>query len=408
MVDRAKESHGSMLQELSANENDGLPLNRRRRWRLWIIVVAVGLSWAVVPVAYVLLGKGKVRISLNYPDAQAEISVDGRRVAVSGPEDAFVLPMGRHELSVRAEGFQPAAGEVRVQRREVTMVHVDLKPTGRVEPSSGPGGDPQAASSSRRPPRRIVNPADGSILVLVPSGTFLAGAWANGFEYWWEKSLFPVNLSACYLGLTEVTNAQYKRFVDATGHRPPDQADTGRAVWQGKSFPPELADHPVVCVSWDDAQAYCRWAGLRLPTELEWEKGARGLDGWWYPWGNQWDEERCCHSVRQRTRGPSSVWAYPGGRSLWGLYNTSGNVFEWCADWFDPDAYEKYRLGRLAPPATGSRRVMRGSAWDFDWHITFSCATRFDCDSKLRHPDTGFRVAKSAAAAESEAPGQTR
>jgi len=123
-------------------------------------------------------------------------------------------------------------------------------------------------------PPVVENAKDGSLMVLIPAGKFLAGG-AGSDE---GGGVFEVELAAFYLAVHPVTNGQYGRFVKATGHRVPDNK-----VWQeeGKSW------HPVTNVSWDDARAYCVWAGLRLPGELEWEKGARWVDGRKYPWGNE-------------------------------------------------------------------------------------------------------------------------
>lgn len=128
----------------------------------------------------------------------------------------------------------------------------------------------------------IENPKDGTLLALIPEGEFLAGG--SGSDEGGGKP-FPVRLPAYYLALHPVTNAQYKRY---------------KPEWTRDD------DHPAVRVSWDDAQAYAKWAGLRLPSELEWEKGARGRDGREYPWGKEWDAGKCRNSNNRGSGG--DVW----------------------------------------------------------------------------------------------------
>jgi formylglycine-generating enzyme required for sulfatase activity len=229
----------------------------------------------------------------------------------------------------------------------------------------------------------VENETDGSLLLLVPGGKFLAGGKGND-EGGGEP--FPVELPPYYLAMHAVTNAQYARFLS---QRRPGDADlqkwilldsdcfvrksgNGYESYGGKD------DHPAVQVSWYGAEAYCQWAGVRLPSELEWEKGSRGVDGREYPWGQEWDASKCRNDTNKGSERTCGVWSYAEGCSYWGHYQMSGNVWEWCADVYDGQAYARYKRGDLTPPSGGASasRVLRGGSWRSDCPDSFRCAYR--------------------------------
>jgi len=237
--------------------------------------------------------------------------------------------------------------------------------------------------------RLVVNDRDGSVLVYVPPGEFEMGDGEDS-----DCPKHRVWLDGYYIGIYAVSNAQYKRFVDDTGHRAPDKGDWGTAVWQGRSFPAAKADHPVVCVSWDDAQAYAKWAGLSLPTEAQWEKAARGPRNWKYPWGDAWDGERCRHGGNRGLETTCAVYGYPRGVSGYGCYNMSGNVWEWCEDWYDSGYYTKGPSRNPRGPEGGSHRVYRGGGWSgVASHCRASFRDRIVPGNRI--DDRGFRLVRS-------------
>lgn len=153
-------------------------------------------------------------------------------------------------------------------------------------------------------------------MTLVPEGKFIMGDPTKGSG----KEMF---LDAFYIDIFEVTNGDYKRFVEATGHKEPKD-------WIIYGYKEDKKDYPVVYVSFEDALEYCKWVGKRLPTEEEWEKAARGTDGRIYPWGNKFRKDKANTSLSGIV-GTTNVHLYRKGVSPYGIYNMAGNVWEWTS-----------------------------------------------------------------------------
>ncbi len=212
-------------------------------------------------------------------------------------------------------------------------------------------------------------------MVYVPPGDFVMGA-DDGDAYDDEKPRHTHPMPKGYfIGRHETTVAQFRRFVEATGYRTDAEKQGSAYVWTGSEWKdtpgkswrdPSFAqgdDHPVVCVSWNDAKAFCEWAGLRLPSEAEWEKAARGTDGRKYPWGNEGADKDRLNFSDSGLQKTAAVGSYPRGASPYGAQDMAGNVWEWCEDWYDSGAYARYARGEVTPPGAGSRRVFRGGSW---------------------------------------------
>jgi len=193
---------------------------------------------------------------------------------------------------------------------------------------------------------------DGMVMVYVPAGKFEMGS-EEGEEN--EKPQHTVYLDAYYIDQTEVSNAQYMACVKAGACVQP--ADT--AYYNSDAF----ADHPIVNVSWYNADDYCEWAGRQLPTEAQWEKAARGTDGRTYPWGEGFD----CSFANffGCTDYQTSSVGYYGkkGASPYGAYDMAGNVWELVADWYDRDYYRNSPSSNPTGPSNGTYRVVRGGSY---------------------------------------------
>ena len=152
----------------------------------------------------------------------------------------------------------------------------------------------------------------------------------------------------------------------------------------------------MVNVSWYNAAAYSRWARVRLPTEAQWEKAARGTDGRKFPWGNEWDKSKCANSMGQSLSSTKPVGSYASGASPYGVMDMAGNVWEWCADWYDANFYAKAPTRNPKGPSTGAFRVLRGGSWCRDLELNFRAAYRLIIDPAFRLNYFGFRCASGS------------
>jgi formylglycine-generating enzyme required for sulfatase activity len=270
-------------------------------------------------------------------------------------------------------------------------------PSAPVPVSATPGG--AAAGSTRTDEHGIVQ-------VWVPAGTFTMGTdgasvepptWATA-EAAAERPAHEVALSAGYwIDRTEVTNAAYAAFVAAGGY-------TTRAFWsedgwtwlerQDKASLPQSCgdtapDHPRVCITWFEAQAYAAWRGGTLPTEAQWEYAARGPASSVYPWGNAWDPSKA--NVVDSTA-LTTVGTYPAGASWVGALDLSGNAMEWVADWYSTTYYGQLVRDDPTGPVSGTRKVEKGGWWGAVPYVARAAYRHFEDPPTYRDHHIGVRI----------------
>lgn len=251
----------------------------------------------------------------------------------------------------------------------------------------------------------------------IPASQFMMGSEDGDDD---ERPAHRVFVDEFNLAAHPVTNREYARFLRATGHRPPGVhelpllvtaggRDRERAfrqlaapyVWRDGEPPAGRLDHPVTLVRFDDALAYCAWLAsvterpIRLPTEAEWEKAARGgFAGMRYPWGDQLDPARANYLPDPSLRamhGTKPARSYPP--NPYGLYDMAGNVWQWVADWYRPDYYRASPPGNPRGPASGRLRIVRGGSWVSADPRLLTCSHRHKVPDDTYSYSIGFRVA---------------
>jgi len=241
----------------------------------------------------------------------------------------------------------------------------------------------------------IIWPEDGKEMVFIAGGTFIMGSNNGDLSHQPEHR---VEVADFYIDRWPITNIEYKKFVDATGHPVPNYhvswCDTEEYNWDPdtRTYPEGKDDHPVVLVTWDDAMAYAAWTGKRLLTEAEWERAARGLNGRRYPWGNEFDAACCnCLEAGLNETSPVGYFSQNGGDTPEGVVDMVGNVWEWTNTLYRPYPYQPDD-GRESRQAAGFR-VLRGASFRNDANVVH-CLSRLDGDFRFFN-NVGFRCAVS-------------
>lgn len=243
----------------------------------------------------------------------------------------------------------------------------------------------------------LLQPAIEQKLVHIPAGYYIMGSpgrpAAEGRGDADEGPPHEVFVGDFYIDLYETTNAHYQEYLEATGATPP-------LLWRRGVFPEALANHPVVYVSWYDAEAFCGWVGKRLPTEEEWEKAARGDDRRHFPWGIQFDHQKAnspqywlAQGIDVSRGSTMPVGSFESGKSPYGLYDMAGNVYEWVNNWYLP-----YPGNQEPNVHYGQKnKVLRGGSW-YDC-LSYGCGlsapvyNRSRFTPEIKNKGFGFRCA---------------
>ncbi len=257
-------------------------------------------------------------------------------------------------------------------------------------------------------------------MISIPAGSFLMGN--NGHEPYSYSNELPqhsVYLSAYSIGKYEVTRGQYRQFINAGGYTNSSYWSTAGWSWKVSNLRTEPAywaatqswgsgvftqtdNHPVVGVSYYEAEAFCKWAGGHLPTEAQWERAARwtGSSARVYPWGDTWNNEYCNNYYDSNLAGggyqkyqTAPVGSYSLYGSPSGCQDMAGNVWEWCKDWYLSNYYSISPSSDPQGPASGSYRVLRGGSWYGDAYF-LRCAYRSNLNPYYYYYSIGFRLAR--------------
>jgi len=265
-------------------------------------------------------------------------------------------------------------------------------PSMTIEPSQTPNKltpTESLTSTATALPTEITD-VKGASMLLVPAGKFTMGS-NNDFIN--EKPAHFVNLSAYYIDKFEVTNGSYNFCVQEGKCKPPTKrSSTTQQSYFGN---PSYDNYPVIYVTWEMAHTYCEWRDARLPSEAEWEKAARGIDGRIYPWGDTIKDSNA--NYNGLVGDPINVGKYDSGVSPYGLFDMAGNVQEWVSDWYQENYYSTISDGILNPqgPLLGQERVLRSGSWDAGKNF-IRTSYRFKSSPSVSFYNIGFRCAKDA------------
>jgi formylglycine-generating enzyme required for sulfatase activity len=306
----------------------------------------------------------------------SEIVLDGGVAGHAGADGSLLLasvPVGQRAVRIRGAAGPVVSRSVSVVKGRTVLVAPGAAGSGAPpQPLLTPTGkNPEGFQEYRRV-------RDGAIMVQIPEGEFLMGNLET------EGAPLPHTgyVSSFLMDKLPLTVGRFKRFAAATGRPlPPDP------YWGVHD------EFPVAFIRWDEARAYCEWAGGRLPTEAEREKATRGTDGRMFPWGSEPPSpERAVFGRYWGEQGNDAVGMRPAGASPYGLLDTEGNMWESCEDWWDRDYYKSSPQKDPTGPKTGRARVERGGSWDSRW-VVLSASSRNFAYTGYREGDFGFRCA---------------